>query len=105
MSEAWDELADWWIEEGTGDPSYRFDVVPLVAALLPDAPDGDRGRVLDLGCGNGHLARHLGTDVIGVDGSERLARAAAATVPAATAAANHFSKCLDHGFSTPSATA
>lgn len=85
MSEAWDELADWWIDEGTGDPSYRFDVVPLLTALLPDVPDGDRGRVLDLGCGDGHLARLLGTDVIGVDGSERLARAATATLPVVVA--------------------
>jgi 2-polyprenyl-3-methyl-5-hydroxy-6-metoxy-1,4-benzoquinol methylase len=42
-------------------------------ALLPEV---DRGRVLDLGCGAGQLARHLATagaaEVVGVDISERM---------------------------------
>jgi SAM-dependent methyltransferase len=61
------ELIDWWQREFTGgaDPEYTEQILPLVAAAL----DGRR-RVLDLGTGEGQVARRLrqvGCSVIGVD--------------------------------------
>lgn len=77
MSDTWERLASWWIAEGPSDPSYRFDVLPLLSDLLPER----RGRVLDLGCGEGHLASTIGGDIAGLDASLALARVASTTMP------------------------
>jgi SAM-dependent methyltransferase len=78
MSDSWDAIAEWWIIEAASDPAYPHDVVPLLTELVPVEP----GLVLDLGCGDGHLAPHIGGSVVGFDRSERLARAAATRIPA-----------------------
>lgn len=52
----WDPLAGWWKETFTAgaDPEYELQILPLVAGQLA----GVR-RVLDLGCGEGQVARAL----------------------------------------------
>lgn len=63
----WEENADWWIAGFTdgADPEYRDQIVPLACELLAGA-----AHVLDLGCGEGQIARALstrGARVVGVD--------------------------------------
>ena len=77
MSDSWDPIADWWIREAASDPAYPLDVVPMLEVLVPSEP----GLVLDIGCGDGHLAPHVGDRLVGFDRSERLARAAASRMP------------------------
>jgi SAM-dependent methyltransferase len=73
MSDNWNDIAAWWIEEAAHDPAYPFDVHPLLTGLM----EGVSGTVLDLGCGEGQGMRLLDREVIGVDSSEDLARVAA----------------------------
>jgi ubiquinone/menaquinone biosynthesis C-methylase UbiE len=67
----WADLAAWWDEKNgdTGDPWHRELIDPGLIALVGPV----RGlRVLDLGCGNGYLARRFareGARVTGVDSS------------------------------------
>jgi SAM-dependent methyltransferase len=77
----WDELAPWWKEKFThgADLEYELQILPLATVHL----DGAR-RVLDLGTGEGQLARRLMGDgnahalVVGIDPSAgQLANAAA----------------------------
>jgi ubiquinone/menaquinone biosynthesis C-methylase UbiE len=63
----WDEHAQWWIDGFTNgaDPEYVEQIIPLAVEEL-----AGRVRVLDLGCGDGQIARALaaqGSDVVGVD--------------------------------------
>ena len=65
----WEAHADWWQSEFTegADPEYVEQILPLALQLL----DGYE-TILDLGCGEGQIARLLaersfGTKVIGVD--------------------------------------
>ena len=63
----WDEHAQWWIDGFTNgaDPEYVEQIIPLALEELVG-----RHKVLDLGCGDGQIARALaaqGSDVIGVD--------------------------------------
>jgi len=63
----WDEHAQWWIDGFTNgaDPEYVEQIIPLAIEEL-----AGRARVLDLGCGDGQIARALavqGSDVLGVD--------------------------------------
>jgi SAM-dependent methyltransferase len=63
----WDEHAQWWIDGFTdgADPEYVEQIIPLAVEEL-----AGRHRVLDLGCGDGQIARALaaqGSDVLGVD--------------------------------------
>jgi SAM-dependent methyltransferase len=65
--ELWERGAAWWQQEFTAgaDPEYEELILPLVARHLAGAR-----RVLDIGCGEGQVARRLATlgiDVIGVD--------------------------------------
>lgn len=68
MTEAtWDDHADWWQREFTGgvDPEYVEQIIPLVRDHLAGAR-----RVIDVGTGEGQIARALASDnveVIGVD--------------------------------------
>jgi SAM-dependent methyltransferase len=70
----WDENADWWAHTFTdgADPEYELQIMPLIEAQL----DGCE-LVLDLGCGEGQVARRLGSGgaggrrtVVGVDPSQ-----------------------------------
>ena len=63
----WDEHAQWWIDGFTNgaDPEYVEQIIPLAVEELVG-----RHKVLDLGCGDGQIARALaaqGSDVLGVD--------------------------------------
>ena len=63
----WDEHAQWWIDGFTNgaDPEYVEQIIPLAVEELVG-----RHKVLELGCGDGQIARALaaqGSDVIGVD--------------------------------------
>ena len=65
--ERWEQHAGWWQREFTdgADPEYVEQILPLVDTHLA----GFR-RVLDVGCGEGQLARRLaglGADVVGLD--------------------------------------
>ena len=64
---AWDEHAAWWQREFTGgvDPEYEEQIIPLAVAHLPEAT-----RVLDIGTGEGQVARVVadatGATVVGL---------------------------------------
>lgn len=80
VSDPWDEHAEWWRAGFTrgADPEYRDQILPLAVDLIsPDAGD----RVLDAGCGEGHVARRLaaaGAAVVGIDSSAAQIAAAGA---------------------------
>jgi len=63
----WETHAGWWQDRFTGgvDPEYEEQILPLVDEQLAGAT-----RVLDVGCGEGQVARRvaaLGAQVVGVD--------------------------------------
>lgn len=63
----WEEHAGWWQRSFTdgADPEYEKQILPLVARHLTGAR-----RVLDIGCGEGQVARRvaaLGATVVGLD--------------------------------------
>lgn len=66
---AWESLAQWWQQEIDTDPMYREDITPLLCEL---AGPTNEGVVLDLGCGEGQVARALSGTIVGVDGSMTL---------------------------------
>jgi SAM-dependent methyltransferase len=68
-ADVWDANATWWKETFTdgADQEYEVEILPLVASELA----GCR-RVVDIGCGEGQVARRLadvGAAVVGVDPS------------------------------------
>jgi len=71
----WDALADWWAGEVEQDPSYRFDVHPILHELVPR----DVGITMDLGCGEGQGMRLIGAKIFGCDVSLDLLRRANAS--------------------------
>ena len=103
----WERNAEWWQREFSGgaDPEYEDQILPLVARHLVDAR-----RVLDLGCGEGQVARHLarlGVDVVGLDptatqlttararaGGPSYARARADVLPCQTSGFDAVLLCL-----------
>jgi len=104
----WEHHASWWIEGFTegADPEYVEQILPLAAAEL----QGMR-RVLDVGCGDGQVARlavSLGSEfVVGVDptwnqvvvaserdGGVNVARASAHRLPFADASFDAVVACL-----------
>jgi SAM-dependent methyltransferase len=65
--ERWEQHAGWWQREFTdgADPEYEEQILPLVDLHL-----GGARRVLDVGCGEGQVARRLvghGVEVVGLD--------------------------------------
>jgi ubiquinone/menaquinone biosynthesis C-methylase UbiE len=81
LREAWDGQADDWIRFARQRDVYawRFNL-PAFLELVPDPG----GLTLDIGCGEGRVARELiarGHTVIGIDGSAALVEAAKAGDP------------------------
>jgi SAM-dependent methyltransferase len=78
LTDPWDEHASWWQEGFTegSDPEYEEQILPLVSQRLAGSE-----RVLELGTGEGQVARALGavcTAVVGIDTSAEQLRAARA---------------------------
>ena len=74
--EEWEDQADEWVELTTDDPFYELLNLPTFLELLP----GPGALTLDVGCGEGRVARELtarGHRVLALDGSPSLARMAA----------------------------
>lgn len=68
-AEVWDANAKWWKDTFTdgADREYEIEILPLVAAEL-----FGRRRIVDIGCGEGQVARRLAADgaaIVGVDPS------------------------------------
>src|ERR1700692_2852227 len=76
----WSTLADWFDENqgDAGDLWHRTLIFPGILKVIGPV----KGReILDVGCGNGSLARilaRMGNRVMGVDGSPRIVELAAA---------------------------
>ncbi len=73
----WETHADWWIDGFTDgvDPEYVEQIMPLAAGELAGAR-----TVLDIGCGDGQIARLAASDgatVVGVDPTWNCVRVAA----------------------------
>lgn len=63
----WDEHAQWWIDGFTNgaDPEYEEQIIPMAVDELAGCE-----RILDVGCGDGQIARALavrGAYVLGID--------------------------------------
>ena len=64
MNELWEQQAGWWQRGFTAgaDPEYEEQIIPLAVEFL-----AGRRHVLDVGCGEGQIARLVRADrVIGV---------------------------------------
>ena len=103
----WEQHARWWQREFSAgaDPEYVEQILPLVAHHLEGA-----GRVLDVGCGEGQVTRHLaglGVEAVGLDptpsqisvahnraGGPRYARARADALPCRNEAFDSVLLCL-----------
>lgn len=103
----WEAHAGWWQEEFTegADPEYVEQILPLAGQLLDGA-----GRVLDIGTGEGQIARLLaaqGASVVGLDptmaqvaeaanraGGPAYVRAGAAELPVAAGSCDAAIACL-----------
>ncbi len=111
-TELWRQSAEWWQREFTDgvDPEYTEQILPIVTSSLSDP-----GLVLDVGTGEGQVARALvahGHQVAGVDpiesqvvlaqersmatqaGSSWFAQAAAAGLPFRSDSFDHAVACL-----------
>lgn len=76
MADEWERNAGWWQGAFTGgaDPEYEEQILPLVAERL-----GGCKRVLEVGTGEGQVARRLadaGAEVVGVEPSRAQVREA-----------------------------
>jgi len=75
-TEPWEAHARWWQEQFTDgvDPEYTEQILPIIAADLPRlagsaTTQSPGGLVVDIGCGEGQVARYVvaGRRVLGVD--------------------------------------
>jgi len=107
MTDPWEAHAIWWQEEFTDgvDPEYTEQILPLIASHLPEP-----GLVVDIGCGEGQVARvatALGHRVVAIDpawtqvsvGAERkgdvwYAQGSAAALGVRSASADAVVACL-----------
>jgi ubiquinone/menaquinone biosynthesis C-methylase UbiE len=107
MDEHWERHAGWWQRGFTAgaDPEYEEQIMPLAAACLAGS-----AHVLDVGCGEGQVARlvaGLGARAVGVDptsaqlsvaaeraGGPTYARAVAGALPFAKATFDAVVACL-----------
>jgi len=108
VEDLWESHAGWWQREFTdgADPEYEEQILPLAQAWL-----NGRTAVLDVGCGEGQVARlvaHQGTErVVGIDptwaqvaearargGGPAYARAGAAQLPFASSTFDAVVACL-----------
>jgi SAM-dependent methyltransferase len=105
--ELWEINAGWWIDGFTdgADPEYVEQIMPMAHERLPGIT-----RLLDIGTGDGQLARmaaHTGIETIGIDpthnqvvvanqrgGGPSFARAEAATLPFADDSFDGVLACL-----------
>ena len=76
-ADPWNAHAAWWQAEFTdgADPEYVEQILPIIGTWLPAG-----GTMLDVGCGEGQVARlgaELGLEVIGVDPASSQASVAA----------------------------
>ncbi len=103
----WEDHSNWWQDEFTdgADAEYEEQILPLARQLMSGAR-----RVLDVGTGEGQIARLLrreGADVVGIDpthnqiveankrgGGVAYARAGAAELPFSTGAFDGAIACL-----------
>ena len=108
----WETHAAWWQEQFTDgvDPEYTEQILPLIAAHLPEGADRVTGLAIDVGCGEGQVARvaaAVGLDVLGVDpaqsqidvavrrgGGPRYRKGSAVDLPAGDGAADVAIACL-----------
>jgi SAM-dependent methyltransferase len=104
-ADPWEANAGWWQQEFTegADPEYAEQIMPLARELLDGATS-----VLDVGCGEGQIARIAAADrVVGVDptwaqleaavqrgGAPVYARAGAAKLPFASQSFDAVVACL-----------
>jgi ubiquinone/menaquinone biosynthesis C-methylase UbiE len=108
MSDPWEDHAEWWQREFTDgvDPEYTEQILPLIHQHLPRG-----GRLLDVGCGEGQVARMAAElndmAVVGVDpamtqvavateraGGPVYLQGSAAALPVATAGVDAAVACL-----------
>lgn len=108
MTDPWEAHAEWWQREFTDgvDPEYTEQILPLIAQHLPRG-----GRLLDVGCGEGQVARMAAElhdmDVVGIDpamsqvsvatergGGPRYLQGSAADVPVDDASMDAAVACL-----------
>jgi SAM-dependent methyltransferase len=78
--EHWEDQADAWLTLTRSDPDYELLNKPSFLELVP--PPGQ--LTVDVGCGEGRMARELqrrGHHVVGVDGSPSLAKSARLQAP------------------------
>lgn len=108
----WEAHAAWWQEQFTDgvDPEYTEQILPLIGANLPGVDERRSGVLVDVGCGEGQVARvaaEAGLDVLGVDpamsqvlvarergGGPRYEQGSATDLPVADGAADVVVACL-----------
>lgn len=104
MAELWEAHAGWWQEgfSAGADPEYEEQILPLAAAQLEGVQ-----RMLDVGTGEGQVARLVGEGAFGIDptwaqvsvaqarsGGPRYAQATAAALPFGDAMFDAVVACL-----------
>lgn len=108
MTDPWEQHAEWWQREFTegADPEYTEQILPLVADHLRGVE-----TLVDLGCGDGQVARVAASTgvrrVVGIDparaqvgvartraGGPRYVQGGATAVPVATASVDAVVACL-----------